>query len=167
VTNHLARRIAKLLGRPVANAGPCPRRLRTALLRLAGWEISPDAVILSADFLHGRVTIGPAAIIAQQVFFHDHERITIGRRAWIGPRCALITQTHEIGGGGQRASAPLVSMPVTIGDGCWLGANVTVLPGVTIGAGCVIAAGAVVTRDCEPDGLYAGVPAVRKRDLGH
>jgi maltose O-acetyltransferase len=40
-----------------------------------------------------------------------------------------------------------------------------VLDGVTIGAGCVIAAGAVVTRDCEPDGLYAGVPAVRKRDL--
>jgi maltose O-acetyltransferase len=40
-----------------------------------------------------------------------------------------------------------------------------VLPGVTIGAGCAVAAGAVVTADCEPDGLYAGVPARRVRDL--
>jgi acetyltransferase-like isoleucine patch superfamily enzyme len=30
---------------------------------------------------------------------------------------------------------------------------------------CVVAAGAVVTGDCEPDGLYAGVPARRVRDL--
>jgi maltose O-acetyltransferase len=29
----------------------------------------------------------------------------------------------------------------------------------------VIAAGAVVTEDCAPDGLYAGVPARRIRDL--
>lgn len=33
------------------------------------------------------------------------------------------------------------------------------------GPGCVIAAGAVVTRDAEPDGLYAGVPARRIRSL--
>lgn len=50
-------------------------------------------------------------------------------------------------------------------DGCWLGGNVTVLPGVTIGRGCVIAAGAVVTKSCDPNGLYAGVPARRIRDL--
>jgi maltose O-acetyltransferase len=28
-----------------------------------------------------------------------------------------------------------------------------------------VAAGAVVTRDCEPDGLYAGVPAKRVKEL--
>jgi hypothetical protein len=39
------------------------------------------------------------------------------------------------------------------------------LPGVVIGPGCVIAAGAVVVSDCKPNGLYAGVPARRLRDL--
>ena len=53
-----------------------------------------------------------------------------------------------------------------IGDGSWLGQNVSVIAGVTIGAGCMIAAGAVVVSDCEPNGLYAGVPARRIKNLG-
>ncbi len=36
-------------------------------------------------------------------------------------------------------------------------------PGVTIAPGCVVAAGAVVTKDTEPDGVYAGGPAGRVR----
>ena len=40
--------------------------------------------------------------------------------------------------------------PVVIGDGAWLGRNVTVTSGVSIGRGAVVAAGAVVTRDVPP-----------------
>jgi acetyltransferase-like isoleucine patch superfamily enzyme len=40
-----------------------------------------------------------------------------------------------------------------------------IMPGVEVGPGCVVAAGAVVIKDCEPNGLYAGVPAKRVRDL--
>ena len=49
--------------------------------------------------------------------------------------------------------------PITIGDDCWLGANVTVLPGVTIGNRCIIGAGLVVTKDVPDDSIYAGNPA--------
>ena len=52
---------------------------------------------------------------------------------------------------------------VTIG--AWLGARVVVLPGVTVGQGAVVGAGAVVTRDCKPDSVYAGVPARLVRAL--
>lgn len=54
---------------------------------------------------------------------------------------------------------------VVVEDGCWLGGNVTVLPGVTIKKGCIVGAGAVVTKDTEPDGLYAGIPAKRIKEL--
>ena len=37
--------------------------------------------------------------------------------------------------------------PVTIGNDCWIGGNVVILPGVTIGDGCTIAASSVVTHD--------------------
>ena len=49
--------------------------------------------------------------------------------------------------------------PITIGNGCWIGANATILGGVTIGDGAVVAAGAVVTKDVEPHTLVGGVPA--------
>lgn len=55
--------------------------------------------------------------------------------------------------------------PIRIEDGCWIGANVTILPGVTIKAGTVIAAGAVVIHDCDENALYGGVPAKKIRDL--
>lgn len=59
----------------------------------------------------------------------------------------------------------VISMPIKIGGGCWIGARAVILPGVTVGNGCIIGAGAVVAKDCEPDGMYAGVPAKRVRDL--
>jgi maltose O-acetyltransferase len=58
-----------------------------------------------------------------------------------------------------------VSAPITIGDGAWLGARSTILPGVTIGAGAVVAAGSVVIGDVAPDVVVAGVPAVVRRQL--
>jgi len=48
---------------------------------------------------------------------------------------------------------------ITVGEDCWLGTNVTVLPGVTIGRGSVIGAGAVVTRDVPEFSIALGVPA--------
>nr|WP_304437690.1 DapH/DapD/GlmU-related protein [Frigoribacterium sp. Leaf44] len=50
-------------------------------------------------------------------------------------------------------------MPVTIEDGCWIGANVTILPGVTLGRGSVVGAGSVVTKSYPPNSKLAGSPA--------
>ena len=48
--------------------------------------------------------------------------------------------------------------PVKIGNGCWICANVTILPGVTIGDGCVIGAGSVVSKSIPANSLAAGNP---------
>lgn len=50
---------------------------------------------------------------------------------------------------------------ISIGDNCFIGANVTILPGVTIGPNSIVGAGSVVTKNVEPDSVYAGVPARR------
>ena len=70
----------------------------------------------------------------------------------------LWTGTHEVGPAVQLCG-PGLTQPIKIGDGCWLGARVTVLGGVEIGAGCVIAAGALVNKDVPPNELWSGVPA--------
>ena len=75
-----------------------------------------------------------------------------------GTGISLITATHEVGVQTRRDNIEYAE-PITIGDDCWLGANVTVLPGVTIGKGCTIAAGAVVTKDVPEYSVAMGVPA--------
>ena len=45
------------------------------------------------------------------------------------------------------------ALPIKIGNGCWLGGGVIVLPGVTIGDGSVIGAGSVVTKDIPENSL--------------
>lgn len=72
--------------------------------------------------------------------------------------------THKIGPKMKRAGAVYYDA-ITVGDGCWIGCNVTILPGVTIANGCVIGAGATVVKNTEPNGLYVGIPAKRIRDL--
>lgn len=50
---------------------------------------------------------------------------------------------------------------VRIGNNVFIGMHATVLRGVTIGDNVIIGAGAVVTKDCLANGVYAGNPAKR------
>lgn len=50
---------------------------------------------------------------------------------------------------------------IIIDDNCFIGANVTILPGVHIGRNTVVGASSVVTKDLEPNSVYAGNPAKR------
>jgi acetyltransferase-like isoleucine patch superfamily enzyme len=48
---------------------------------------------------------------------------------------------------------------VVLKNGCWIGANVIILPGVTIGENTVIGAGAVVTKSIAAGVVAVGNPA--------
>lgn len=50
---------------------------------------------------------------------------------------------------------------ITIGDNCFIGANVTILPGVQIGRNTIVGANSVVTKNLDSDSVYAGTPARR------
>lgn len=83
----------------------------------------------------------------------------------IGPNVTIATASHPLSPKLRDLSYQF-NLPVTIGENCWLGANVTVLPGVTIGDNTVIGAGSLVTKDI-PSGVIAlGTPAkiIRKFD---
>lgn len=49
--------------------------------------------------------------------------------------------------------------PVRIGDGSWIGTNVSIMPNVSIGSNCVIGANSVVTSDVPDFHIAAGSPA--------
>jgi maltose O-acetyltransferase len=144
-----------------------PRTLRWAIYRACGLRIDTRA-ISAGCFFSGPTTIGRGTFINTGCMFDAFAPIKVGERCSFGMRVTLITSTHAPGDAAQRAGA-LAGKPIRIGDGTWVGACATILPGVMIGEGCVIAAGAVVTSDCEPHHLYAGVPArpVRRLDASN
>lgn len=48
----------------------------------------------------------------------------------------------------------------------WIGMNCIILKGVRIGDNTIIAGGAVVTKNCEQNAIYAGNPAKLIRRIG-
>lgn len=142
-----------------------PTRARWLALRAVGMHVERCSVASRVWFGSSRVRIGRGTYVGNHCLFDTWAPITIGRRCAIAMQVSFVTSSHELGGPDRRAGA-MTAQPVTVGDGVWIGARATVLPGVTIGEGAVVAAGAVVTDDCAPNTLYAGVPARAVRSLG-
>jgi acetyltransferase-like isoleucine patch superfamily enzyme len=144
--------------------------MRTAALRAAGIRIGARSLIMGGFKVTGEggvalVSIGDDTMITGPLHIDVGAPVRVGSRVHIGHDVALLTVNHQIGPPEERCG-PIVSAPIAIGDGVWLGSRVTILPGVTVGDGSVVAAGAVVTRNVAPNTMVAGVPAVVLRQLG-
>ncbi|MFL5825775.1 MAG: acyltransferase [Thermoleophilaceae bacterium] len=140
------------------------RETRSRLLRRAGIDVGHAVIDSGVYFFSADVNLGDWSVINHRCYFDSRDHIEVGERTGLAMEVMLCTSFHEIGTGLQRLGNYRTGA-VTVGEGCWLGTRVTVLPGVTIGDGCVVGAGAVVTEDLEPHGVYAGVPARLVREL--
>lgn len=85
--------------------------------------------------------------------------ITIGRNSHITN--GVTFETHDGGTLLFRNIIPdlEITKPIRIGDECYIGNNVILLPGVTIGNRCIIGAGAIVTHNIPDNSVAVGVPA--------
>ncbi|KAM0809785.1 putative Maltose/galactoside acetyltransferase domain-containing protein [Seiridium cardinale] len=84
--------------------------------------------------------------------------VTIGNRVLFGPFVSIFAATHETEVQSRRDGIEYAK-PVSIGDDCWIGGNVTIMPGVTIGKGCTVGAGSVVTKNIPDFSVAIGSPA--------
>ena len=152
--------LASWLGSPVI-----PFRLRQIGLNALGHQVPPGARISPrVTILGGHLRVDRSAYLNRSVLIDATAPVTVAAGVHIGPTAQILTGTHELGDPGQRAGANQ-ALPIMIGAGTWIGAGAILLAGVTVGAGCVIGAGSVVLTDCDPNGLYAGVPARRVREI--
>ncbi|THX96547.1 hypothetical protein D6D03_08698 [Aureobasidium pullulans] len=84
--------------------------------------------------------------------------VEIGDRVMFGPNVSILSATHQTDVQSRRDGVEF-ALPVFIGDDCWIGGNVSILPGVTIGNGCTIGAGSVVTKSIPAFSVAVGSPA--------
>lgn len=87
----------------------------------------------------------------------DEAYVTIGDDAFIGPNVSIYTACHSTNPV-ERNTRQEWARPVTIGNNCWIGGSVTILPGVTIGDNCTIGAGSVVVCDIPSNSIAVGNP---------
>lgn len=160
------RALGGFLRRGVIPSRWLPEPWRPPLLRLAGVQVGSGTRIEHSVIVRGgRVSIGRGCYLNSfTVLDPGSASITVEDGVAIGTGGVISAATHEIGPSENRASVGRAE-PVIIETGAWLGARVVVLPGVTIGRGAIVGAGAVVTRDCKPDAVHAGVPARLVRDI--
>lgn len=138
---------------------------RGRILRSAGLEVSPQSVVQPGCFFFGAdATIGRHTWVGHRVYLDTRAHVEIGERCNLGMEVMVCTSGHRMGPA-QRRAGEFIADPVHIADGTWIGTRAVILGGVTVGSGCMVAAGAVVTESCGPNGLYAGAPARRIRDL--
>lgn len=108
------------------------------------------------------VIIGSNVFVNQRCLIRPN--VIIENNVSIGPNVSLMSDSHEIGSSEKRAGKQSFKQ-IKIGEGVWIGASSTILGGIEIGNGAVIAAGSVVTKSCESNCLYAGVPAKKIKIL--
>lgn len=108
----------------------------------------------------GFISIGDNSFIGHRVTIYGQGGVTIGSDTMVAAGTLIVSSNHnyELGEAAFKDQGE-TSLGITIGNNCWIGANVSILDGVELGDGTVVAAGAVVTKSYAGSGVLAGVPA--------
>jgi len=165
--HHLKRIIWYLVNRTVFRCIPTItlRSLRNFILRLFGAKIPLQSLVYSTCSIWApwNLDLGENGCIGPKVQIYNKAKISIGDNSVISQGAFLCTATHDI----TKKSHPLISFPITIGDGVWVAADAFIGPGVTIGDGAVVGARAVVFKDVGAWTVVGGNPAkfIKKRTI--
>ena len=134
------------------------RRIRVAVLRMCGASIARGASVHGGGYISDprNLTMGPGSFLNRNCYLDLSAPLILEDGVTVGHGVTFITIEHR---GLPRQRGIDTFRPITLRSRCWIGANVTVLPGVTIGAEAIVAAGSVITKDVPAGALVGGVPA--------
>lgn len=157
---HLVNQLSNIL-----SDDPISCYLRKVLLTFLGIKFGLLTSIKGGSyFAGGGLTTQEKCYINRNCYFDFTGKINFGSNVVVGHGVSFITAHHEIGNISCRAGK-VKGLSIVVGDGVWIGANATILPGITIDKGAIIAAGAVVTKNVNSHTIVAGVPAKVIKEL--
>jgi putative colanic acid biosynthesis acetyltransferase WcaF len=121
-------------------------------------------------------SVGRGVVIKPEVKITFPWKLLLGDHVWLGEQCWLlnlapitieshvcISQRAFLCAGNHDYKSPtfdLITKPIRVERGAWVGAGAFVGPGVSVGSHAVLTAGSVATKDLEAYGIYQGNPAV-------
>jgi acetyltransferase-like isoleucine patch superfamily enzyme len=148
-------------------------QLRAPWLRLLGARIGPRSILHAVHFFNlyrkglAGLQVGRECFLGDECLLDLADAIVLEDQVTLAERVLVLTHTnvgfadHPL-----QAHFPALTAPVVFERGCFVGAQVTVLPGVRIGREAFVAAGSVVTENVPERTVVAGVPARALRTIG-
>ena len=141
------------------------------------FKSGPQKTIINSDFVSnmvglyqrsvivarygGRVSVGSGCGISGSTIYAMQE-IVIGDNVLIGGNCKIIDNDFHPLPASLRVDQQVDDIkkrPISIGDGCFIGANSIILKGTILGKNCVVGAGSVVSGTFPDNVIIAGNPA--------
>jgi putative colanic acid biosynthesis acetyltransferase WcaF len=132
--------------------------LKCAVLRAFGASVGRNVTIkprVNITF-PWKLVVGDHVWLGEESWLLNLERIAIGNNVCVSQRAVLCTGSHNY----KKVTFDLITQPITLEDGAWVGAGCWVGPGVTIGSHAVLSLGSVATQNLGAYGIYRGNPAV-------
>jgi galactoside O-acetyltransferase len=127
-----------------------------------------DFCILSGG---GGISIGSYIHIAPNVSLYGEAGIVLEDFCGISSRTVLYSATDDYSGA--SLTNPMIpkefkptyqAAKIILRKHALIGTNSTILPGVELGEGVAVGAHSLVTKSCDPWGIYVGCPAKRIKD---
>jgi acetyltransferase-like isoleucine patch superfamily enzyme len=112
----------------------------------------PNAVIKIGN----NVGISNSLIYARQLILIEDNVLIGGGCQILDSDFHSIRYTDRI----EKGDCSIISKPIIIKRGAFIGASCIILKGITIGERCIIAAGSIVTKSVPPDEIWGGNPAI-------
>jgi len=136
--------------------------LKLALLRMFGAKIGRGVVIKPAVNIKypWKLSIGDYSWIGEKAWIDNLDQVSIGSNCCISQGAMLLCGNHNF----KKAGFDLITLPITLEDGAWIGAHSVVCPGVTCKSHSVLAVNSVATKNLEPYFIYQGNPAIQVKE---
>lgn len=130
------------------------------ILKLFGATIGNDVRIKPGVHIRypWKFTMGDHSWLADS-YIDNLDQVTIGKNVCISQQAMLLTGNHNY----KLVSFDLITSPICIEDGVWIGAKCLVSPGVSAGSHSVLTAGSTAVKNMEAYGIYQGNPAIKTR----
>ena len=136
---------------------------RVRLLRAFGASVGAGVVIkphVSIKF-PWRLEIGDHVWIGERVWIDNLDQVSIGSHSCISQGAYLCTGSHDWTDNGFA----LITRPINIGQGCWVGAHASIAPGSALEDGCVLAMTAFGVGRLEGDHIHLRDGSTRLRNV--
>lgn len=136
-------------------------KLKVAILQIFGCKMGNNIFIkpnvnIKYPWL---LKIGNNVWIGENVWIDNLEMVTIGNNVCISQGAMLICGNHNY----KKSTFDLMTNPIILEEGVWIGAKAIVTGGVTAHSHSVLTVNSVISKNMDAYTIYVGNPAIKTK----